>query len=141
MIKKIVNICIWGVSRQLPQRAACEPQIVPFLTHVYDTKMYLKNYLISVSDVFFPQLSNDVGSFSEIFYFHLQKVQKVLYLKKYIFKIFVYPLDRKLSIFYVGKNIFQRVPEIFSVGNRMRKSFLLKNFIKNYVGNAYLTIF
>ena len=34
--------CIWGVSRQLSQRAAREPQIVLFLTHVYDTKMYLK---------------------------------------------------------------------------------------------------
>ena len=34
--------CIWGVSRQLPQRAAREPQIVLFLTHVYDTKMYFK---------------------------------------------------------------------------------------------------
>ena len=33
---------IWGVSRQLPQRAAREPQIVLFLTHVYDTKIYLK---------------------------------------------------------------------------------------------------
>ena len=34
--------CIWGVSRQLSQRAARDPQIVLFLTHVYDTKMYLK---------------------------------------------------------------------------------------------------
>ena len=33
---------IWGVSRQLSQRAAREPYIVLFLTHVYDTKMYLK---------------------------------------------------------------------------------------------------
>ena len=32
----------WGVSRQLPQRAAREPQIVLFLTHVYNTKMYLQ---------------------------------------------------------------------------------------------------
>ena len=31
-----------------------------------------KNYVISVSDVFFPQLSN--GGFSEIFHFHPQKV-------------------------------------------------------------------
>ena len=77
-------IYIWGVSRPLPQRATHEPQIVLFLTHVYDTKMYSKNCLISVSDVFFPQLSDDVGSFSEIFHFHFQKVQKVLYLKKYI---------------------------------------------------------
>ena len=33
---------IGGVSRQLPQRTARDPQIVLFLTHVYDTKMYLK---------------------------------------------------------------------------------------------------
>ena len=79
--------------------------------------------MISVSDVFFPQLSNDVGSFPEIFNFHLQKVQNVWYLKKYIFNIFCYPLDRKLSIFYVGKDISQRVPVMFSVRNRMRKSF------------------
>ena len=85
--------------------------------------MYLKNCLICVSDVFFPLLSNDVGSFSEIFHFHLQKVQKVLYLKKYIFNIFFYPPDRKLSIFYVGKDIFQTVPEMFPARNRMRKSF------------------
>ena len=32
----------WGVSGQLPQRAECEPQIVLFLTHVYDTKIYFK---------------------------------------------------------------------------------------------------
>ena len=68
-----IFIHIWGVSRQLPQRAAREPQIVLFLTHVYDTKTYFKNCL-SVSDVFFHQLSNGVGSFSEIFHFYLQKV-------------------------------------------------------------------
>ena len=82
-----------------------------------------KNCLISVSDVFFPQLSNDVGNFSEIFYFHLQNVQNVLYLKKYIFNIYFYPLDRKLSIFYVGEDIFPRVPEMFSARNRIRKRF------------------
>ena len=114
---------IWGVSRQLSQRAAREPQIVLFLTHVYDTKMYLKNCLINVFDVFFPQLSNDVSSFSKIFRFHLQKVQNMLYLKKCIFNIFFDPLNRKLSIFYVGKDIFQRVPKMFFARNRMRKSF------------------
>ena len=38
------EIIIWkkAYSRQLPQRAAREPQIVLSLTHVYDTKMYLK---------------------------------------------------------------------------------------------------
>ena len=86
-------------------------------------KCALKNCLISVSDVFFPQLSNDVGIFSEIFHFHLQKVQNVLYLNKCIFNIFFYPLDRKLSIFYVGKDIFQRVPAMFSASNRIWKSF------------------
>ena len=44
--------------------------------------------MISISDVLFPQLSNGVGSFPEIFHFHLQKVQNVLYLKKCIFNIF-----------------------------------------------------
>ena len=86
-------------------------------------KCTLKNCLISVSDVFFPRLSNDVGIFSGIFHFDLQKVQNVLYLRKCIFNIFVDPLDRKLSIFYVGKDISQRVPEMVSVRNRMRKSF------------------
>ena len=36
------SVPLWGVSRQLSQRAAREPQIVLFLTHVYDTKKYLK---------------------------------------------------------------------------------------------------
>ena len=70
--------------------------------------------MIDISDVFFPQLSNGVDSFPKKFHFHLQKIQIVLYLKKYIFNIFFDPLDRKLSIFYVGKDIFQRVPEMFS---------------------------
>ena len=78
--------------------------------------------MISISYVFFLQLSNGVGSYPEIFHFRLQKVQNVLYLKKCIFNIFFYPLDRKLSIFYVGKDSFQRVPERFSARNRMQKS-------------------
>ena len=65
--------------------------------------------MIDISDVFFPQLSNGIDSFPQKFHFHLQKIQNVLYLKKCIFNIFFYPLDRKLSIFYVGKDIFQRV--------------------------------
>ena len=72
-----------------------------------------KNCLINVFTVFFPQLFNDVSSFSKIFHFHLQKVQNMLYLQKCIFNNFFYPLDRKLSIFYVGHDIFQRVPEMF----------------------------
>ena len=59
-----------------------EPQIVQFLTHVYDTKMYFKKLFDKRFRRIFPQLSNDVGSFSEIFHFDLQKVQNVLYLKK-----------------------------------------------------------
>ena len=90
-----------------------------FLTHVYDTKMYLKNCLINVFDVFFPKLSNDVSSFSNNFHFHLQKVQNMLYLKKCIFNIFFYPLDRKLTIFYVREDIFQIVLEMFFARNRM----------------------
>ena len=78
--------------------------------------------MIRISDVFFPLLSNGVGSFPEIFHFRLQIVQNVLYLKKCIFNIFFYSLDRTLSIFYVGKDSFQRVPERFSARNRMRKS-------------------
>ena len=58
--------------------------------------------MTNIIDVFFPQLSNGVGSFPIIFQFHLLKVQNVLYLKKSIFNIFFYPLDRKLSIFYVA---------------------------------------
>ena len=42
--------------------------------------------MISIFDVFFPQLSNGVGSFSKIFHFRFQKLQNVLYLKKCIFK-------------------------------------------------------
>ena len=38
--------------------------------------------MINVFDVFFPQFSNDVNSFSDIFHFNLQKVQNMLYLKK-----------------------------------------------------------
>ena len=40
--KKLTIYNIWGVSRQLSQRAAREPQIVLFLIHVYDTKKYFK---------------------------------------------------------------------------------------------------
>ena len=78
--------------------------------------------MIDICDVFFPQLSNDVDSFPKRIHFHLQKIQNVLYLKKCIFNIFFEPLDRKQSIFYVGKDIFQRVPEMFSARNRMCKS-------------------
>ena len=33
----------------------------------------------------------------------------MLYLKKCIFNIFFDPIDRKLTIFYEGEDIFQRV--------------------------------
>ena len=94
-----------------------------FLTHVYDTKMYLKKLFDKLFDVFFPQLSNRVISFTKNFHFHLQKVQNMLYLKKCIFNIFFYPLDRKLTIFYIGEDIFQWVPEMFFARNRMWKRF------------------
>ena len=74
------NIYVYEAFHVNCPSAARESQIVLFLTHVYDIKMYLKNCLISVSDVFFHS--------DEIFYFHLQKVQNVLYLKKCIFNIF-----------------------------------------------------
>ena len=77
----------------------------------------------------------------------------MLYLKKFIFNIFFYPLDRKLSIFYVGKDIFQRVPEMFFCEKQNAKEFLkmkMENFEKTtyiigklrkeYVENAYQTI-
>ena len=91
--------------------AARERQIVLYVAHVYDTKTYLIYFMIIIFDVFFPQISNGVGSFPEIFDFRLQKVQNVLYLKKGIF-----------NIFYVGKADFQRVLERFSARNRIRKS-------------------
>ena len=45
-------------------------------------KSTLKNCLISVFDVFFPQLSNDVDSFFEIFHFHTQNLFHILFLAK-----------------------------------------------------------
>ena len=55
--------------------------------------------MTSISDVFFPQLSNGVGSFLEIFHFRLQKVQNVLYLKNCIFNIFFLPSRSKAEHF------------------------------------------
>ena len=81
-IRKLLYI--WGVSRQMPQRAARKPKIVLFLTHVYDTKMYLKKLFDKRFRRIFPQLSNDVGSFSEIFHFDLQKLFRILYLAENI---------------------------------------------------------
>ena len=77
----------------------------------------------------------------------------MLYLKKCIFNIFFYPLDRKLSIFYLGKDIFHRVSEMFFARNRMRKflkmkmenfektTYIIGKLRKKYVGNIYQTIF
>ena len=73
-------------------------------------KCILKNCLISVSDVFCPQLSNDVGSFPEIFNFHLQKVQNVWYLKKCIFNIFFLPSRSKAEHFLRRKGYFPKIP-------------------------------
>ena len=77
-------MCIWGVSRQLSQRAAREPPIVLFLTHVYDTKKYLKKLFDKRFRRIFSQLSNDVGSFFEIFHFHLQNLFHILFQAKNI---------------------------------------------------------
>ena len=73
-----------------------------------DTKMFmilkstLKNCLISVFDVFFSQLSNDVGTFFEIFHFHLQKLSHSISRKKHLghsFKnILSYVKNAQLSI-------------------------------------------
>ena len=87
--------------------------------------------MINDFDVFFPQLSNDKSSF-KIFHFHLQKVQNIISQKGY----FLGPLDRKLILFYVGKDIFQRVLEMFFVRNRIcERAFEDKNgnFRKNYL--------
>ena len=77
----------------------------------------------------------------------------MLYLKKCIFNIFFYPLDRKQSIFYVGKDIFQRVPEMFmreiecervfedENGNFQKTNYIIRKLRKKYVENAYKTIF
>ena len=58
-----------------------------------------------------------------------------------------------LSIFYVGKDIFQWVPEMFFARNRMRKflkvkmenfgktAYIIGKLRKKYIGNAYQTIF
>ena len=68
----------------MSQRAAREPQIVLFLTHVYDTKKYLKKLFDKRFRRIFFSLSNDVGSFIEIFHFHLQKLFRILFLAKNI---------------------------------------------------------
>ena len=78
--------------------------------------------MIDISDVFFPQLSNGVDSFPKKNSFSSSKNTKRVVSQKVYFQYFFYPLDRKLSIFYVGKDIFQRVSEMFSARNRMRKS-------------------
>ena len=99
------------------------------------SKCTYKNCLINVFDVFFPQLSNDVSTFPKIFHFHLQKVQNMLYLKKCIFNIFFYPLDRKLSIFYVEEDIFKECPRCFLREIECERGFEDENgkFRKNYL--------
>ena len=68
--------------------------------------------MISIFNVFFPLLSNGVGSFPEIFHFHLHKIQNVLYLQNFVFNIFFSSLDGKLRIFSVRKDIFNTMPEM-----------------------------
>ena len=88
---------------------------------VYDTKTYLKKFYDKHFRRIFSSAFQWCRQFSRNFPFSPSSTN-VLYLKKCIFNISFYPLDRKLSIFYVGKDSFQRVPERFSVKNRMRKS-------------------
>ena len=59
----------------------------------------------------------------------------MLYLKKCIFNIFFYPLNRKLTIFFVGEDIFQRVPEMFLREIECERGFEDENgkFRKNYL--------
>ena len=106
-----------------------------FLTHVYDTKMYLKKLFDKRFRRIFSSAFQWRKQFFQNFSFSPSKSTKKLYLKKCIFNIFFYPLDLKLSIFYVGKDIFQRVPQTFFARNRMRKNFEDENgkFRKNYL--------
>ena len=60
--------------------------------------------MTNVFDVFFPQLSNDVSSFSKIFHFYLQKVQNVLYLKKCIFIVYYDPWPVKWEMSQITCN-------------------------------------
>ena len=77
-------------------------------------KCTLNNCLISVSDVFFSQFYNDVGSFSETFHFHLQKEQNVLYLKKCIFNISFLPSRSSAEHFLRRKGYFpKRARDVF----------------------------
>ena len=48
------NLSIYGAFHVNCPSAVRERQIVLYLAHVYDTKTYLKNFMISISDVFFP---------------------------------------------------------------------------------------
>ena len=107
----------------LPQRAAREPQIVLFLTHVYNTKTYLKKLFDKRFRPIFSSAFQWCRQFSRNFSLSPSKSTKRVISQKSVILIFFYPLDRKLSIFYVAKDIFQRVPDMFSARNRMRKSF------------------
>ena len=116
-------------------------------------KCTLKNCLINVFDIFFPQLSNDLSSFSKIFHFHLQKVQNMLYLKKCIFNIFL-PSSSKVDYFLRRRGYFpksardvfcekQNVKEVLKmkIKNFDKTTYIIGKLRKKYVKNVYQTIF
>ena len=94
------------------------------------------------------------SSFPEIFHFHLQKVQNVLYLKKCIFNIFFLPSRSKAEHFLrrkgyyrrIARNVFcqkQNAKEFLNVKmeNFGRTAYIIGKLRKKYVRNAYQTIF
>ena len=128
-----------------------EPQIVLFLTHVYDTKKYLKKLFDKCYRRNFPQLSNDVGSFFEIFHFHLQNLFYIPFLAKNILgTLQKYPLLRKKwSAFDLEgkKNIKNTLFEITCFvlfegknENFEKTAYAIRKLRKKYVDNDYQTI-
>ena len=102
--------------------AARDRQIVLYLAHVYDTKTYLKKFYDKHFRRIFSSAFQWCRQFSRNFPLSPSKYKTCYILKSVFLIFFFYSLDRKLSIFYVGKDSFQRVPETFSARNRMRKS-------------------
>ena len=93
------------------------------LTHVYYTKMYLEKLFDKRFRRIFSSAFQWCRQFSRNFPFSPSKSTKRVISQKVYFEYFFDPLDRKLSIFYVGKDISQSVREMFSVRNRMRNTF------------------
>ena len=80
------------MKRSTSSALARERQIVLFLTHFYDTKMYLKNCLISDFDVFFPQLSKMMQVVFPKFSNFTFKNYKISYISKSPFLIFFFTI-------------------------------------------------